>query len=77
MTGQIYYTPEQAEQELRKYSCSAPTAEAIRFQAKNDQYKLGFPVSVIGTRVYIPAAAFRAFWGLPTKEAQEGKENEI
>lgn len=66
----VYYTPEQAEQEIRKYSDRAPSAEAIRMQARTDQQKLGFPVSVIGTRVFIPAAAFRAFWGLP--EAQEG-----
>lgn len=65
---QIYYTPEQAEMELRKYSPKAPTAESIRYQAHTAPEKLGFPVSVIGTRVYIPVTHFRSFWGLPTEE---------
>ena len=74
--NRIYYTPEQAEKAIREYSGSGPSADMIRFQAQQDARKLGFPVSVIGSRVYIPVAAFRAFWGLPSEEAQKGKENE-
>lgn len=74
--NRVYYTPEQAEKAIREYSGSGPSADMIRFQAQNDARKLGFPVSVIGSRVYIPVQAFRAFWGLPSEEAQKEKENE-
>ena len=68
MCSKLYYTPEQAEQELRRYSNRVPTAESIRLQAQKNKEQLGFPVSVVGTRVYIPVQSFRAFWGLPTEE---------
>lgn len=68
MCSKLYYTPEQAEQELRRYSTRVPTAESIRLQAQKNHEKLGFPVSVVGTRVYIPIKSFRAFWGLPQEQ---------
>lgn len=64
MNHPLYYTPEEAEQLLRKYGARVPTAEAIRDQAKQCPQNLGFPVCVIGSRVYIPCRAFNAYWGI-------------
>lgn len=69
MNHPLFYTPEEAEAALRNYGPRALTAEAIRYQAKEDPRKLGFPVSVIGTRVYIPRHTFNKFFGI-------GGENE-
>lgn len=41
--------------------------QSIREQAHNDPKKLGFPVSVIGTRVLIPKEPFFKFLGLEEK----------
>lgn len=41
--------------------------QSIREQAHIDQSKLGFPVSVIGTRVLIPKEPFYKFIGLEAK----------
>ena len=68
MNNPLYYTPEEAEKVIRQYG-SGPSAELIRIQAKQDHGALGFPVCVIGKRVYIPRRAFDAFWGIT-----EGKE---
>ena len=64
MNHPLFFTPEEAEQELKRFGGRTPTAEAIREQAKECPANLGFPVTVIGTRVYIPVRAFRAFWGI-------------
>lgn len=37
--------------------------QAIRMQARTDPAALGFPVSVIGTRVKVPRIPFLQFWG--------------
>lgn len=52
----LYITAEDAGQILGW----AP--QAIRLQAQNDPKKLGFPVSVVGTRVRIPRIPFIEFW---------------
>ena len=65
----LFYTPEEAETAVKAYGQRGPTAEAIRYQAKEDPRKLGFPVSVIGSRVYIPRHSFNHFFGI-------GGENE-
>ena len=36
--------------------------QSIREQARTDPRALGFPVSVMGTRVLIPKAPFLRFW---------------
>lgn len=64
MNHPLYYTPEEAEQELRRYGSGVPTAEAIRATAKACPAALGFPVVVCGNRVYIPTIPFRKFWGI-------------
>jgi hypothetical protein len=46
--------------------------QSIREQAHRDPKKLGFPVSVVGTRVLIPKEPFYKFIGL-----EEAKENDI
>ena len=38
------------------------SAQAIRRQAQDDPSKLGFPVSVVGSRVRIPRKPFIKFW---------------
>lgn len=38
------------------------SAQAIRRQAQDNPSKLGFPVSVAGTRVRIPRRPFIEFW---------------
>lgn len=67
MNHPLYYTPEEAEQLLRGYGSGVPSAEAIRAAAQNCPSNLGFPVTVIGKRVYIPARSFREFWGIGEK----------
>lgn len=42
--------------------------QSIREQAHRDPAKLGFPVSVIGTRVLIPKEPFYKFLGLEVKD---------
>ena len=69
MNHPLYYTPEEAEQLLRQYGARVPTAEAIRVQAQRCPANLGFPVTVIGTRVYIPVRAFNAYWGIEDRSA--------
>ena len=64
MNNPLYYTPEEAEQRLRSFG-GGPSAEGMRAQAQKDHGSLGFPVCVIGRRVYIPRRSFDAFWGLP------------
>lgn len=63
MNHPLYYTAEEAEAVLRKYGDGSPKAESIRAAAANGQ-NIGFPVSVIGTRVYIPRKSFDLFWGI-------------
>lgn len=72
MNNPLYYTPEEAEARLRSFGTRVPTAEAIRLQAQRDQDSLGYPVSVIGSRVYIPRHSFDAFWGIPKEEQEAG-----
>ena len=67
MNHPLFFTPEEAEQELKKYGPRAPSAEAIRTQAQKCPAALGFPVTVLGPRVYIPIRPFRTFWGIPQK----------
>ena len=43
--------------------------QSIRAQAHKDPKKLGFPVSVIGTRVLIPKEPFYRFIGIKNEEA--------
>ena len=38
------------------------SAYSINLQAQTDPTKLGFPVSMVGTRVKIPKQGFIAFW---------------
>ena len=64
MNNPLFYTPEEAEAAVAAYGQRGPTAEAIRHQAREDARKLGFPVSVIGTRVYIPRHSFNVFFGI-------------
>lgn len=64
MNNSIYYTPEEAENRLREFGNRMPTAEAIRAQAQSDPEALGFPVCVVGRRVYIPRRSFDLFWGI-------------
>lgn len=64
MNHPLFYTPEEAEAAVKAFGPRGPTAEAIRMQAQNDPQKLGFPVSVTGTRVYIPKRSFNAFFGI-------------
>ena len=71
MNNPLYYTPEEAEQTLRRFGDRVPTAEAIRTQAQKNRESLGYPVSVIGSRVYIPRHSFDTFWGIPEKKGGE------
>lgn len=64
MNHPLFYTPEEAEAALRNYGPRALTAEAIRYQAHEDPSKLGFPVTVAGTRIYIPRRSFNDFFGI-------------
>ncbi len=64
MNSPLYYTPEEAERRLREFGSRVPTAEAIRAQAQSDTGALGFPVCVVGRRVYIPRRSFDQFWGI-------------
>ena len=64
MNSPLYYTPEEAEERLREFGSRVPTAEAIRAQAQSDSGALGFPVCVVGRRVYIPRRSFDLFWGI-------------
>ena len=64
MNSPLYYTPEEAERRLREFGSRVPTAEAIRSQAQSDTGALGFPVCVVGRRVYIPRRSFDQFWGI-------------
>ncbi len=68
MNHPLYYTPEEAEAVLRKYGPRALTAEAIRYQAHEDPSKLGFPVTVAGSRIYIPRRSFNIFFGIAEQE---------
>ena len=67
MNNPLYYTPEEAEKRLRCFG-TAPSAEGIRATAQTLPGSLGFPVCVIGKRVYIPKKSFDAFWGLKEEE---------
>ena len=69
MNHPLVYTPEEAEAALRAYGPRVLTAEAIRMQARDDPSKLGFKVTVAGTRVYIPRKSFNEFFGI--KEEQK------
>ena len=64
MDNPLYYTPEEAETRLREFGAGVPTAEAIRIQAQQNTGALGFPVCVLGRRVYIPRKSFDEFWGI-------------
>jgi len=64
----LFYTPEEAEAALRNYGPRALTAEAIRYQAHEDPSKLGFPVTVAGSRIYIPRRSFNQFFGIAEQE---------
>ena len=64
MNNPMYYTPEEAEERLREFGSRVPTAEAIRAQAQSNSGALGFPVCVVGRRVYIPRRSFDQFWGI-------------
>ena len=65
MNHPLFFTPEEAEQELRRFGSGVPTAESIRAVAKECPENLGFKVTVVGSRVYIPIKSFRSFWGIP------------
>ena len=69
MSHPLFFTPEEAEQLLRKFGQRVPTAEAIRLEAKTHKENLGFPVSVFGTRIYIPRRSFLAYWGITDDQA--------
>ena len=69
MSHPLYLTPEEAEYLLRKFGQRVPTAEAIRLEAKTHKENLGFPVSVFGTRIYIPRRSFLAYWGITEAQA--------
>lgn len=69
MNHPLYYTPEEAEQLLRSFGPGVPTAESIRAIAQNNREALGFPVTVVGQRVYIPAKPFRDYWGIPQERS--------
>lgn len=71
MNHPLFYTPEEVEALLRNYGARSLTAEAIRNQAHKDPSKLGFPVSVAGTRVYIPKHSFNEFFGINGGENHE------
>ncbi len=62
--NKLYIVADEAERILRDAGGSAPAANGIRKQAQEDPKKLGFPVCVVGTRVYIPRWSFMQFWGL-------------
>ena len=69
MNHQLYFTPEEAEQLLRKFGPRVPTAESIRHQAQHCPTNLGFPVTVIKSHVYIPSRSFLAYWGISQEQA--------
>lgn len=73
MNNPLYYTPEEAEQRLRSFG-GGPSAEAMRAQAQNNYGALGFPVCVIGRRLYIPRRSFDAFWGLAPERVEKDAE---
>lgn len=64
MNNPIYYTPDEAETRLREFGDRVPTADAIRAQAQANPVALGFPVCVVGRRVYVPRKSFDDFWGI-------------
>lgn len=48
------------------------SAYSINLQAQTDPAKLGFPVSVIGTRVKIPRQGFINFWEWKQRQSEGG-----
>ncbi len=72
MNHPLFYTVEEAEAVLKQFGPRSPTAEAIRMQAQTCPANLGFKVTVIGTRVYIPRKAFLEYWGI---DEQKGGDN--
>lgn len=65
MNHPLFYTPEEAEVVLKQFGPRAPSAEAIRTQAQKCPAALGFQVTVIGSRVYIPKKSFHEYWNIP------------
>lgn len=64
MNHPLFYTPEEAEQAIKRYGPGGPSAESIRAIAREDKKLLGFETTVVGSRVYIPRKAFDAYWGI-------------
>lgn len=71
MNHPLYYTPKEAEELLHAEGIPSPSEEAIHAAAVNKPNLIGFPVCVIGTRVYIPKKTFDSFWGIGGKKETE------
>lgn len=72
MNHPLYYTPEEASEKLKD---GGPSPHSIRIQAQQDPGKLGFPVSVVGTRIFIPRFSFDAFWGFTHTTDERSNSN--
>lgn len=64
MNHPLFYTPTEAEALLKAKGVPSPSAEQIRAAAVDKPEHIGFPVCVMGTRVYIPKKSFDEFWGI-------------
>lgn len=74
MNHPLFYTPAEAEKVLSRHGCGTPTADSLRAAAVMHPELIGFPCSVIGTRVYFPKKSFDEFWGITDKTDKNEKE---